>query len=160
MPRIVSVWLPQWPVHRWLAAEQRKIGAAEQREIRAAERHRPSGGAPVDQTIDLRAPFVLADGTDAPRITALNHAAHAAGLVVGETLADVRRVMIEGPSGLRAVAKTGRTPRYVMGRGEVRWPNGAIAYVYSADAPEQLRGPEHSAAWCDELAKWRRGDAA
>ncbi|MGP7796954.1 DNA-packaging protein [Sphingomonas sp. CLY1604] len=84
----------------------------------------------------------------------------AAIALVGATAADVRRVMIEGPSGLRAVAKTGRTPRYVMGRGEVRWPNGAIAYVYSADAPEQLRGPEHSAAWCDELAKWRRGDAA
>jgi protein ImuB len=33
---------------------------------------------------------VLADETDAPRITALNPAAHAAGLAVGETLADAR----------------------------------------------------------------------
>ncbi|AIT07580.1 ATP-binding protein [Sphingomonas taxi] len=80
--------------------------------------------------------------------------------LVGATAADVRRVMIEGPSGLRAVAKTGQTPRYTVSRGEIHWPNGAMARIYSADAPDQLRGPEHSAAWCDELAKWRRGDAA
>ncbi len=80
--------------------------------------------------------------------------------LVGATAADVRRVMIEGPSGLRAVAKTGKIPAYTMSRGEIRWPNGARAFVYSADAPDQLRGPEHNAAWCDELAKWRRGDAA
>jgi protein ImuB len=85
MPRIVSVWLPQWPVHRWLAAEQREIRAAEQREIRATERRRPSS-----EPVDLRAPFVLADESDAPRITALNPAARTAGLAVGETLADAR----------------------------------------------------------------------
>ena len=80
--------------------------------------------------------------------------------LVGATEADVRRVMIDGPSGLRAVARTGQMPTYTMHRGEVRWPNGAAAFVYSADVPDQLRGPEHDAAWCDELAKWRRGDAA
>jgi len=56
-------------VHRWLTAERRK----------------PSG-APIDP----RTPFVLADGTDAPRIVALNPAARASGLAVGETLADAR----------------------------------------------------------------------
>ena len=80
--------------------------------------------------------------------------------LVGATAPDVWRVMIDGPSGLRAVAKTGRVPRYTISRGEIRWPNGAVARVFSADVPDQLRGPEHSAAWCDELAKWRRGDAA
>lgn len=93
-------------------------------------------------------------------VTTLAADKDAAIALVGATEADVRRVMIDGPSGLRAVAKTGRIPRYTIHKGEVRWPNGAVAYVYSADAPEQLRGPEHSAAWCDELAKWRRGDAA
>lgn len=56
-------------MHRWLAAERRK----------------PSG-----TQVDPRTPFVLADGTDAPRIVALNPAAHASGLAVGETLADAR----------------------------------------------------------------------
>lgn len=37
--------------------------------------------------------------------------------------------------------------------------SGAKGFVYSAEAPDKLRGPEHHAAWCDELAKWRRGDA-
>lgn len=93
-------------------------------------------------------------------VTALAEDDGATIALVGATEADVRRVMIDGPSGLRAVAKTGKVPRYTIHKGEVRWPNGAVAHVYSADAPEQLRGPEHSAAWCDELAKWRRGDAA
>jgi phage terminase large subunit-like protein len=33
------------------------------------------------------------------------------------------------------------------------WPNGAIATLYNAVEPDQLRGPQHDAAWCDELAK-------
>jgi phage terminase large subunit-like protein len=35
----------------------------------------------------------------------------------------------------------------------------ALALPYSADAAEALRGPQHHYAWCDELAKWRHGDA-
>jgi phage terminase large subunit-like protein len=31
--------------------------------------------------------------------------------------------------------------------------------VFSADEPESLRGPQFDAAWCDELAKWRLGEA-
>ena len=38
--------------------------------------------------------------------------------------------------------------------------SGAEAFVYSAGAPESLRGPEHHFAWCDELAKWRQADSA
>ena len=26
--------------------------------------------------------------------------------------------------------------------------------MYNATEPDQLRGPQHDAAWCDELAKW------
>src|SRR5438105_1784319 len=32
--------------------------------------------------------------------------------------------------------------------------DGAIATLFSADEPERLRGPQHDAAWCDELASW------
>jgi predicted phage terminase large subunit-like protein len=35
------------------------------------------------------------------------------------------------------------------------WPNGAMAYTYSAEEPDRLRGPQHDAAICDELASWR-----
>jgi len=80
--------------------------------------------------------------------------------LVGATADDVRRVMIEGQSGVLSVARAGEAVDWRASLGEVHFPSGARALVYSAEAPEKLRGPEHAAAWCDELAKWRRGDAA
>lgn len=80
--------------------------------------------------------------------------------LVGATAEEARRVMVEGPSGVIATARLDVRPVWTASKGEVRWPGGAVATVYSADAPEGLRGPEHHAAWCDELAKWRRGEAA
>ncbi|WP_232003323.1 DNA-packaging protein [Sphingopyxis sp. FD7] len=80
--------------------------------------------------------------------------------LVGATQADAMRVMIEGPSGLIAVARRGEEPLWVAGRRELRFVSGAVATLYSAEAGEELRGPEHHFAWCDELAKWRRGEAA
>jgi predicted phage terminase large subunit-like protein len=32
--------------------------------------------------------------------------------------------------------------------------------MYAADDPDNLRGPQFDAAWCDELAKWRRAQNA
>ncbi len=80
--------------------------------------------------------------------------------LVAATQADGQRVMIEGPSGLLAVARDGEKPRWVKARRELRFSSGAVATLYSAEAGEELRGPEHDFAWCDELAKWRRGEAA
>lgn len=80
--------------------------------------------------------------------------------LVGATIADVRRVMIEGESGLLKVARVDETVEYRSGSGELIFASGARAAIFSAAAPDKLRGPEHSAAWCDELAKWRYGDAA
>jgi phage terminase large subunit-like protein len=80
--------------------------------------------------------------------------------LVGATEEDVRRVMIEGESGLLRVAHAGETISYRRGDGEVRFQSGAVAAIFSAAAPEKLRGPEHAAAWCDELAKWRYGATA
>lgn len=80
--------------------------------------------------------------------------------LVGGTIEDVRRVMIEGESGLLAVAHQGEGLTWRRDAGELTFDSGAVAYVYSAEAPEKLRGPEHAVAWCDELGKWRNGDAA
>jgi phage terminase large subunit-like protein len=79
--------------------------------------------------------------------------------LVGETLADVRSVMVEGVSGLLAVHPPGARPLYEPSKRQVRWPNGAVAQLFSAEDPESLRGPQFSAAWCDELCKWRHGQA-
>lgn len=70
------------------------------------------------------------------------------------------RVMIEGVSGLIAVARRDEQPRWRHDRRELHFKSGAVATLFSAEAPGNLRGPEHHAAWCDELAKWRSGDAA
>lgn len=75
--------------------------------------------------------------------------------LVGQTKKDVRDVMINGESGLIACAKPGNIPRYVDNRGMLIYPNGAIGYVYSDEAPEALRGPQFEKAWVDELAKFK-----
>jgi phage terminase large subunit-like protein len=74
--------------------------------------------------------------------------------LVGATVDDVRKVMIEGQSGILAVAKVGEELHWHVGKGELLFPNGAVAHVYSAEAYEKLRGPQHSHAWCDEVGKW------
>ncbi len=74
--------------------------------------------------------------------------------LVGETLGDVREVMIEGPSGIVPISR-GARPRYESTRRRLLWDNGAVAQVFSSEDPDSLRGPQFEAAWCDELAKWK-----
>lgn len=75
---------------------------------------------------------------------------------------EVRAVMVEGRSGLLAVARGDERDRmrWEPSRKRLTFASGTEAFVYSAANPESLRGPEHHIAWCDELAKWRRGQAA
>nr|WP_279347278.1 terminase family protein [Govania unica] len=80
--------------------------------------------------------------------------------LVAETWSDARDVMVEGESGLLATARPGARPKFEPSKRRLTWPNGAVAQIYSADEPDQLRGPQHSLAWCDELAKWRHADLA
>lgn len=62
--------------------------------------------------------------------------------------------MIEGESGILACHPRDFRPRYEPSKRRLTWPNGAIASIYNGTEPDQLRGPQHSAAWCDELAKY------
>jgi phage terminase large subunit-like protein len=78
--------------------------------------------------------------------------------LVGPTLHDVREVMIEGPSGLLAVSGEDERPSYSVARRRVTWKNGAVGYVFSAEDPESLRGPQFDAAWCDEIGAWARDE--
>jgi phage terminase large subunit-like protein len=75
--------------------------------------------------------------------------------LVGATLHEVTRVMVQGPTGLMAVARAGEELVYYPSRGLVEFASGAQAFAYSGRNPEALRGPQHHFAWCDELAKWR-----
>ncbi|WP_244642529.1 DNA-packaging protein [Phyllobacterium sp. 628] len=78
--------------------------------------------------------------------------------LVGETLADVREVMIDGPSGIMAVSRLER-PRFEATRRRLVWASGATAAMFSSEDPDSLRGPQFDAAWCDELAKWKNVQA-
>lgn len=75
--------------------------------------------------------------------------------IVGETAADNRDVIVEGPAGILATHPAEFRPRYSPANRRLVWPNGVIGHLYNATEPDQLRGPQHGAAWCDELAKWR-----
>jgi phage terminase large subunit-like protein len=75
--------------------------------------------------------------------------------LVAETAADARDVIVEGPAGLLAIHPADFRPKFEHSKRRVTWPNGAVAMLYNATEPDQLRGPQHDAAWCDELAKWR-----
>ena len=74
--------------------------------------------------------------------------------LVGASLGEVRAVMVEGESGLIATSPPDRVPKFEPSLRKVQWANGAQATLYSAGEPESLRGPQHSHAWCDEIAKW------
>lgn len=76
--------------------------------------------------------------------------------LVGETLGQARSVMVEGVSGLLAVHPPDARPLFEPSKRQLIWANGAVAQLFSAEDPESLRGPQFSAAWCDELCKWRR----
>jgi phage terminase large subunit-like protein len=62
-------------------------------------------------------------------------------------------------SGSTAAWPTQVRPIYEPSKRRLTWPNGAVATTYSADEPERLRGPQHDAAWCDELGAWRYPEA-
>lgn len=78
--------------------------------------------------------------------------------LVGPALHDVREVMVEGPSGLKAVAEDGHRPRWEAGRKRLVWPNGSTAYAFSAEDPDSLRGPQFHGAWADEYCAWRNAE--
>lgn len=79
--------------------------------------------------------------------------------LVAANLAEARAVMVEGESGLLSIGAPWRRPVFEPSLRRLVWPNGAQALLYSASEPESLRGPQHSHAWCDEIAKWDNASA-
>jgi phage terminase large subunit-like protein len=84
--------------------------------------------------------------------------------IIAETAADARDVMVgdgkapcdpNAGSGILQVHPKDFLPLYEPSKRRLTWPNGAAATLYNAVEPDQLRGPQHDAAWCDELCKWR-----
>lgn len=89
--------------------------------------------------------------------TPLSAGAYRRVALIGETITAARDVMVEGDSGLLAIAPSWARPKFEASKRRVVWENGAQAQIFSADDPDSLRGPQFDAAWADELAKWRLG---
>jgi predicted phage terminase large subunit-like protein len=92
---------------------------------------------------------------------------------VASTNSDIERVMVKGESGFLSLCwkgdkdKKGKPigyPLWSPTKRTLTWHKDGdhsqreIARVefYSAEEPERLRGPQFSAAWCDELASWNK----
>ena len=79
--------------------------------------------------------------------------------LVGRTPADARDVMVEGESGLLSVFPPDQLPDYEPSKRRITFHTGAVATVYSSENPDQLRGPQHDTAACDELATFKSPEA-
>ena len=78
MPRIVSIWLKDWPIARLLEARRKK------------------GSVSPVEALDPKRPLVLAaPGKGGARIAALNEAARRSGLVAGELLSNARSKVLD-----------------------------------------------------------------
>lgn len=72
--------------------------------------------------------------------------------LISPTAADVRDTMIEGESGLLATARPGMVPEWEPSKKRLTYPNGSIAFGFSGEEPDRLRGKQHHFGWLDEPA--------
>ena len=80
---------------------------------------------------------------------------HAEGLIIGANPRDVRDIVLEGRSGILKITPPWERPTYEPTKLLLRWPNGAVAHIRSAEDPGGIRGLSAEWAACDELVKWR-----
>ena len=84
------------------------------------------------------------------------------GAVIAPTHSDLRRITVEGPSGLVSVippelvipTPSGRAWNEAASAIELR--NGSTIRTLSAEHPDRIRGENLAWAWADELAAWNR----
>lgn len=81
------------------------------------------------------------------------------GALVAPIAPDARDILVEGESGILAVAPEEKRPVYVPSKRRLEYPNGALQFLYSADKPDRLRGPQHHYAWIDEWAAMAKPQA-
>jgi phage terminase large subunit-like protein len=80
--------------------------------------------------------------------------------IIGPTADDIRDAMIEGESGILAICPADERPYYAKSDRKLKWPNGAISLLFSAEEPERLRNKQSEKLWMDEIAGWKYPDEA
>ena len=81
------------------------------------------------------------------------------GCLIAAIEADIRNVMLEGPSGLITLAPPWSRPWFVPKYHRVEWPNGARAICLSGEKPNRARGHNIDTLWADELACWQHAES-
>jgi phage terminase large subunit-like protein len=80
--------------------------------------------------------------------------------VVAPTYGDVRYTCFEGETGLLNVIPKDLIADVSLSLPSITLVNGSLIRGFAGDSPERLRGPQHHAAWCDEVASWKYPEAA
>lgn len=76
-------------------------------------------------------------------------------ILIGADAEDVRKVMVEGESGIMAISPPWFRPKYEPSKKQLEWPNGVVGHLFGAHEPDKLRGPQSDLIWADEIAKWQ-----
>lgn len=153
----------EWIIHQKAEVRNRFVEALSQSELNEYAYHwamqaRPAQLPPAEQ---WRTWLIMAGrgfgktraGAEWVRMVAESDGSARIALV-SASLSEARAVMVEGESGLLVCSPPDNRPVFEASLRRVRYPNGAIAQLFSAADPETLRGPQHSHAWCDEIGKW------
>ncbi len=117
----------------------------------------PFVSSPVETPIGGARPHGISTRLDANGFGGQNQPMRIA--LVGATIAEAAKVMVEGDSGLLRLAAPQEIADWSESRRTLVFANGAEAFLYSGANPESLRGPQHHFAWADEIAKWKRPQA-
>lgn len=79
--------------------------------------------------------------------------------LIGPTASSNRDIIVEGDSGILAVSRPDFRPLYEPSKRKVSWSNGSTAYLFSAEEPDRLRGPQFEKMGCEEIASWKYPEA-
>lgn len=89
----------------------------------------------------LASEFIRRKCSEAPQSIAL----------IGPTATETRNVMVLGPSGVMEVHPEDEKPEWNVSYAKLGWKNGSIAYAYSAENADRVRGGNNSLIWIDEV---------
>jgi phage terminase large subunit-like protein len=78
--------------------------------------------------------------------------------LLGRTAGDVRDTILNGPSGLLNIFPPSEQDHveWISSQRRVNLPNGGFCLCFSAEEPDQLRGPAFHFGWGDELATYKQ----
>ena len=82
---------------------------------------------------------------------------HSRWAIVAPTMSDAKHTCVEGESGLLSVLDRYEVRyNYVRSAPKITLENGSQLFLYSAEEPDRLRGPQFHGTWCDELGAYTR----